>query len=296
MRIDKLLLGIARTFISAGVLVFLFVGYQLWGTSFAESRAQSQLKSEAKAAFSSDTTSTSPATPGESTSTTAPPPVPQGAAVAMVRIPKIGVEKAVVAGTSVADLKKGPGHYSETPMPGQRGNVGIAGHRTTYGAPFNRIDELNEGDEIDITTRDGSFIYRVTSQRIVTPDNISVLDQGTNYQLTLTTCHPKFSDAQRLIVFAELENPPAQDPAPGASDAPKPAPVVDLGDATLSGTAVNKEPVYIWGAVCAIFAMFAWTVARRLNKIAVYTVSAPIFLFFLYHFFENFSRLLPANA
>ena len=84
-------------------------------------------------------------------------------------IPKIGVDKIVVEGVGRNDLRKGPGHYPDTPMPGQPGNAAIAGHRTTYGAPFNRIDELEPGDEILVTTLQGPFTYEVTGTEIVTP-------------------------------------------------------------------------------------------------------------------------------
>lgn len=119
---------------------------------------------------------------------------------------------AVVAGVTETDLIDGPGHYPGTALPGQAGNMAIAGHRTTYGSPFGRIDELDEGDEIHLEDRAGDqFVYRVVEQRIVAPEDVWVvasdpLGRG-RPTLTLTTCHPRFSNEQRLVVFAELVGP-----------------------------------------------------------------------------------------
>ena len=114
-----------------------------------------------------------------------------GDPVARLEIDKIGVDKIVVAGTDTADLRKGPGHYPNTPLPGQLGNATIAGHRTTFGAPFYRINELVVGDEIKVTTLEGVFIYRVTEQRVVSPTDVSVIANTTDAELTLTSCHPR---------------------------------------------------------------------------------------------------------
>ncbi|MFZ9930701.1 MAG: class E sortase, partial [Ilumatobacteraceae bacterium] len=126
----------------------------------------------------------------------------------VIEIPAIGIEKFVVAGVQTADLKKGPGHYPDTPMPGELGNAAIAGHRTTYGEPFRQLDELEIGDEIiltDLFTR--RFVYRVTGTQIVGPTDSWVVSttDPTRATLTLTTCHPEFSAKQRLIVYAELD-------------------------------------------------------------------------------------------
>ena len=143
---------------------------------------------------------------------------PAGQAVAKLSIPDIGVEWTVVEGVGTEELRNGPGHYPGTPMPGMSGNSGIAGHRTTWGAPFNRIDELEPGDEITVQTIQGTFTYRVIAQEsgkghfIVSPDRVDVLDQDFDdapNRLTLTACHPKFSARQRIIVVAELVGEPA---------------------------------------------------------------------------------------
>jgi len=143
-----------------------------------------------------------------------PPPPEEGDGIAQIRIPRIGLTKTVVEGVSTDSLRKGPGHYPGTPLPGQEGNSAIAGHRTTYGAPFNRLDELEENDLIYVTTVQGSFVYRVAEKLIVSPKDVYVLDATEDNRLTLTTCHPIYSARQRLIIVAELlGDPVAADPA-----------------------------------------------------------------------------------
>jgi sortase A len=144
--------------------------------------------------------------------TTAPPPTvpPQpvfapGDPVARLEIPRIGVDEIVVSGVGVEDLKKGPGHYPGTPLPGQPGNAAIAGHRTTYGAPFFSIDELVPGDEIIATTYAGRFVYRVTGTVVVPPTEVGVIAGTSDARLALTSCHPLYSASSRIVVTAQLD-------------------------------------------------------------------------------------------
>ena len=113
--------------------------------------------------------------------------------IARIEIPAIGVNDIVVAGVSPNDLKKGPGHYPDTPLPGQLGNAAIAGHRTTYGQPFFDVDKLVVGDEIVVTTLNGRYTYRVTGQEIVSPSDYQVVAtiDPSRATLTLTSCHPR---------------------------------------------------------------------------------------------------------
>lgn len=122
-----------------------------------------------------------------------------------LRIPDAGVSEVVVQGTGAGDLRTGPGHYPETPLPGERGTVAIAGHRTTYGAPFRRLDQLDEGDRIELAMPYGRFTYRVERTRIVPPTATWVTDRVDHDRLVLTACHPLYSAAQRIVVFARLE-------------------------------------------------------------------------------------------
>ena len=127
-----------------------------------------------------------------------------GDAIGRIRIPEIGVNKVVVEGTDAGSLRKGPGHYPETPLPGIHGTVAIAGHRTTYGAPFNEVDKLERGDEILVEMPYGRFVYQVERQQIVDPSATWVTRRVGHDRLVLTACHPKYSAAQRIVIFARL--------------------------------------------------------------------------------------------
>lgn len=131
--------------------------------------------------------------------------VEEGDSVTRLRIPSIGVDTVVVEGTTESALRAGAGHYPSTPLPCQAGNVGIAGHRTTYGRPFRHLDQLGVGDEIVLDTPVGSCTYRVSQAPFpVPPTEVSVVAPSDAALLTLTTCHPVGSAAERLVVRAEL--------------------------------------------------------------------------------------------
>jgi LPXTG-site transpeptidase (sortase) family protein len=131
--------------------------------------------------------------------------VKEGDPLTRFEIPTLGVDTIVVQGTSPSALKAGAGHYPSTPLPGVSGNVAIAGHRTTYGRPFNRIDQLKVGDSIILTTPEGRYTYKVSRPPFITsPFDWTIIAKSTKPLLTLTTCHPKGSARQRLVVRAEL--------------------------------------------------------------------------------------------
>ena len=132
--------------------------------------------------------------------------VHEGEPVGRLRADAIGLDDVVVQGTGADALHKGPGHYPGTPLPGARGTVAIAGHRTTYGAPFRRIDDLDLGDRIEVVMPYGRFVYRVERTRIVAPSDTWVIHRVAYDRLVLTACHPLYSAAQRIVVFARLES------------------------------------------------------------------------------------------
>ncbi len=269
---SRILGSLGRFFITAGIVILLFVAYQLWGTGLQEASAQSDLGSDFDELLDSvdaapettTTTTTSTTTAPGPTTTTTTTTIPEaggtipvietalaeklfregGEAIARINIPKIRVNKIVVQGVQVEDLRNGPGHYRATVFPGQEGNSGIAGHRTTYGAPFNRIDELVPGDEIRVTTVQGEHLYRVLpageayapealgtlgadfsvpegqedlGHIIVGPSATWVLGDFGDNRITLTACHPKYSARQRIIVAAELVSEAVSTPDAPAS-------------------------------------------------------------------------------
>jgi sortase A len=162
--------------------------------------------------------------------------LPLGAAVGEIAIPKIGLRKTFVHGARHPDLEKGPGLYKEVGFPGSGGPIAIAGHRTTFGAPFLDVDRLKPGDKIVLTVPYGRFTYTVTRQQVITPTDWSIIDYGAAEptlaqrrivqrtrqcvgsceHLVLTACHPKYSAAKRLAIFARLTNVQIRSTAPAA--------------------------------------------------------------------------------
>ena len=130
--------------------------------------------------------------------------VQTGQGIGRIKIPSIDLDMVVVQGTDTASLQKGPGHYPDTAFPGQGKTIGIAGHRTTYLAPFRNIDEIADGDEITLEMPYGTFTYTVQKHEIVDPSQVEIVDDVGYERLVLTACHPLYSAAQRWAVFAKL--------------------------------------------------------------------------------------------
>jgi sortase A len=129
-----------------------------------------------------------------------------GEAWGRIELPSLGADYVVVEGTDEASLQEGPGHYPETALPGEGRTIAIAGHRTTYLAPFRSIDQLGEGDEIVIEMPWARFTYTFEEQLIVEPSQTEVTDTVGHERLVLSACHPLYSAAQRIVVFAKLED------------------------------------------------------------------------------------------
>jgi sortase A len=184
--------GMACLMVAAGFAGY--IGWSLWGTGLHTAAAQDRLRAEFR-----DEIEAEPADPS-----TAPERVPLGDAYAQLEIPAIDVNFMVVQGTGYEDLKDGPGHYPDTADPwDDAGRVGIAGHRTTYQAPFFNLDDLRVGNEITLRTRYGTYRYEVDQIEVVpSAGSGSVLVQTPRPTLVLTTCNPKYSSAERLIVTA----------------------------------------------------------------------------------------------
>jgi sortase A len=126
----------------------------------------------------------------------------RGDAIGKITLPTQDRSYYVIEGTGTKDLRKGPGHYSDTPLPGTRGTVAIAGHRTTYLAPFRKIDKLKRGDRVIVDMTYGRFVYRVEGTQIVKPNQTQVKRRVGHDRLILTACHPPYSAAERIVVFA----------------------------------------------------------------------------------------------
>ncbi|GII84693.1 hypothetical protein Ssi03_26830 [Sphaerisporangium siamense] len=188
--------------VTGGLVMLLFCAYLLWGTSSYTEWYQSVLKRRLLE------TSKAVQHGGKLSK------IDLGDAVALIRIPRLGrdYEYAVLEGVTPEDLRRGPGHYPGTAAPGAVGNFVLSGHRTTYAAPFNRIDELRRGDEIVVEAPKARYTYRVSGKSVVDPSQVEVIApvpgqpgrRPSEAMITLTTCHPEYSARQRLIVFGVL--------------------------------------------------------------------------------------------
>ena len=224
---------LGRGMIATGLMMFAFVAYQLWGTGIETARAQSSLKRdfEELVADVSAGDAVVPASDADATSGLEPPPdadaidaidailnvepvaqnippINRGEPLALLEIPAIGRGDIVVPGVALNDLKDGPGHYPGTPLPGQLGNSAIAGHRTTYGAPFFDVDKLQPGDDIIVTMLTGDrFVYVVTGSQIVGANDSWVVNttDPTIAELTLTSCDPKYTARDRIVIHSVLD-------------------------------------------------------------------------------------------
>ena len=200
----RILRGAGWAFIGMGCFVLYFLVYQLVGTDLITNREQGDLRQKLAQEW---------AVPAP-TKRGAPLPVPKppaiGQALGVIEIPKIDLKKVIVQGANPEELALGPGHIPSTVMPGQPGTFAVSGHRTTHGRPFYRLNELAKGDTITIVTRYAIYTYKVTRSQVVAPTAVEVLDNvrgadgNLKSQVVLTTCNPRFSAAQRLVVFGDL--------------------------------------------------------------------------------------------
>ncbi|MHB1446531.1 MAG: class E sortase [Acidimicrobiales bacterium] len=286
---------VGRLFLAAGTLLGLFVAYLLWGTGLSEAHSQAALAHQ----FHAQAQAAKTAGAGAYT------PVLPGYAIGIIQIPKIHLEKYLVEGTNESDLQKGPGHYTGTPLPGQPGNVAIAGHRTTYGAPFYNLDQLKPGDPVRITMLDGTtYTYDVTcdlspgclpgtGHTVVSPSDVAVVGPAKDNRLTLTTCNPRFSASTRLIVTASLVGAAAPAPATPASSTRT---QLTSAPTNLTSGQSRAIPAIVLFAVLGVAVwLTSWAASRRVRWWA-WVGGTPVFLVVLYFFFENLVRILPASV
>jgi sortase A len=214
--VRRILRAAGWAFIGMGCFVLYFLVYQLVGTDLITNREQSDLRQKLAQEWSAPV----PSKRGAAL------PVPQvpatGHALGVIQIPKIDLKKVVVQGANQEELAMGPGHIASTVMPGQPGTFAVSGHRTTHGRPFYRLNELAKGDTITIVTRYAIYTYKVSHFEVVAPTAVEVLDNvrgadgKTKSQIVLTTCNPRFSAAQRLVVFGDLSSSVANTEGVGA--------------------------------------------------------------------------------
>lgn len=211
---------VGELLITVGVLIGLFLLWQLWWTDVVAERDQAQQVAaltehfEAVATGEISTAPDAPDAPDIPDASAMADPPPSGDAFAVIHIPRFGSDFArpVIEDTGLDVLERGVGHYAGTAMPGEVGNFAIAGHRTTYGKPFNQIHELESGDRVVIETATAYSVYLVDDHAIVSPADVHVIApvpgepgaEPTEGWLTMTSCHPMFSARERYVVHARL--------------------------------------------------------------------------------------------
>ena len=275
-RISRLIDFLGRTMIVAGLLLLSFVAYQLWGTGIVEGRSQTAIAKQF----------------------VKPQPIQPhlGGLVGRITIPSIGVSKYVVAGVRLKDLERGPGLFPGSPMPGQKGNVAIAGHRTTFGAPFSRIDELRGNERIVLESKDGTFTYIVNGEPKIVLATDTAVAKTTNPDIaiiTLVSCYPKWTSTKRIVVVATLDSTVLPLPAtPLVTSEP-------IDQQSIAGWFHDPTAwptVLFFGLALIVIRIVAGLMTRRgRRKIFVYPIAFSIFIPTLFLFFGGLARLLPAN-
>jgi sortase A len=237
-RVRTLIRGVGQTLVTIGLVALLFVAYELWVTDIIASQEQDQLSEQIQEEWADSPTveaAPAPSAPAPAPAPPAPIDVGLGEPFALLHIPRLGTDwnRVVVEGTAQVQLAQGPGHYLDTAMPGEQGNFAVAGHRVGRGSPFLDLDRMQPGDPIVVETSDYWYVYRVLGdaatgdfdadpsgipgQHIVRPENVEVISPtpggpadaaASGAYLTLTTCHPKYSAEQRLIIHAVLDGAP----------------------------------------------------------------------------------------
>ena len=301
--------------VTIGLLILLFVTYELWGTGIFTARDQSRLKSQFRrellqAQHQDNPVVTAPTTkpkPGKprkpvpTTSTTlnakyqiAPP---EGGIIGEIVIKKIGVDWIFREGVQLADLAQGPGHYPGTPLPGQIGDAAIAGHRTTHGAPFFRVNELAPGDHIVIRTFAGTYTYVVAKQPFaVDPTDYGVVANTPDAELTLTSCNPRYSARQRIVIKAKLlrklSDKPHRPPTHINGKKVLPPPRAQLAT-SLEGQSNSDVPSVLWGIIVAMVGALWWWAFRHWRHPATWAIGVVPFLVVLFPFYVYLERALP---
>lgn len=241
---------IGTVFVIVGSLLIGFVAYELLLTGVGQQFAQHALQQSVDKALPTSlgpvATKGSPLPSGPAVPGPTLKAAGSGAWVGVIQIPSIKLRQVVVEGVDARALSNGPGHYPGTASLGAEGNTGIAGHRTTYGGPFRRLNELHVGDPIVISTSHGSYLYRVTDLQRVSPNDVSVLAPTSVPTLTLTTCDPPLFATKRLVVTATLR----------ASEPFVTTPVTPTsGPAQYSGAPAQRDywSAVLWGTLLALW-------------------------------------------
>ncbi|MEY4365326.1 MAG: hypothetical protein RLZZ305_670 [Actinomycetota bacterium] len=291
-----------RFLLVTGLLLLAFVAYRVWGTGIRQQANQSDLERK----FRED------AQVLRNYSSQVPELPLVGDAIGKINIPAIELNVWLVAGAKLEQLERGPGVFAGSPLPGQVGNVAIAGHRESFGGPFEHLDVVKPGDEVIFTTQQGTFTYRVTGSRVVSANEVGVIrtEDPSKAILTLVTCHPKWTSDERLIVRGELIGLHTPLSATPVAVVNGPATVSDGISTDTVGSSPgwfhdpgSIIPTVVFAALCALL----WWAARRLagpwsrnrravvRSTVVWLAWAPFSGVSLFFAFEGLSGLLPSS-
>ncbi len=290
---------------NVGVIVILFAAWQIWGSALLQHHTQTELAHQ----FAQDTVSSPrPDRPfvliASTIRVTGPP---QGAVMARLQIPAIDVNQFVRQGTTTGDLEGGPGHYVGTAVPGQAGNVALAGHRTTFGAPFNRLDRLRPGESIALTTLSGvRLTYSVSGPpSAVAASDVAILDDFGDDRLTLTTSTPKYSATRRLVVVALLtratsaatsatSGSPSGSVVAGTAPraGPPPGPTADTQTA---GWNLRRLPLAAVTVAVLVLLGLGYRRLSRGRRLVTVGILGPLWIAGLYLLFLAMTNVLPAT-
>src|SRR5262245_11075276 len=298
-----------------GVLIAVFLTFQFMVTDLSESRAQASLTTE----FRRDLLAAGTLALGEGSAQSSregfedvegigadvaadsfdakavkeqllnPDP---GQPIAILSVPAIDLHKIVVEGSGSTQLSRGPGHYRGSPRPGYIGNSVLAGHRTTYGAPFRHLDRLEKGDKITVTTVDGQFVYIVRDTVTITPGQDDVTGPKFENLLTLVTSTPAYRTERRLAVVAELDDTPVVlDPETLA----KRNPAIASDELGVFRDTTAWAPAVIYFQLLAATWILAKFLTARWRRWSAWLITAPLLFTFGFLFLESVARLLPST-
>jgi sortase A len=265
---------VRRGVYTLGIAVLAFVAFALWFSGLAHARAQVGLERR----FRAELVGASAPIGGR---------IAPGAPVAILDIPRIGVDEVMVEGTNSGTLRKGPGHLVGSSLPGQPGNAVIAGRRTLYGGQFRHLGSLRAGDEVVVTTGQGRATYRVTGVSRVGADDGSVLVDHGDDRLTLFTADPWIQASSRLVVIAKLEGE--------AFAATALRRTLDPEGLGLTGERGAIATVLVWLELLLVVALLAVFALTKWSRITTWVIFAPAIVLLSWIVFENAVRLLPAT-
>jgi sortase A len=275
-RRERVLRVAGRVILGLGLFAALFVVYELAFTPLTEQNSQASLLLQFQQSITTTTVDAAGVSPAE------------GSPVALISIPSIGLTQVVAEGTTPSDLKVGPGHLMSSPLPGEAGNVVIAGRRTTYGAPFGKLDELHPGDAIKFDTGQGKVTYVVNWIKHVSPGQTDPVLDTTDNRLTLITSDPAFIASGRLVVEASLRGLPL--------DVSHRRPVLvgnlDLG---LTGDPLGLALGLVWAELLGLTLFLAWRYRHRWSPEVLYLLTAPVVLILMVLTFSSLDLMLPGT-